>query len=226
MADQNGGAPDGATATPAPAAGSTDTTATTTASVEIANPSKGDWAGLNKTLRDQTAILSAQNERINALTDALAKMSGAPPKTEPSKPADAAAVMAEVSALKFQLALKDALSGAGITDRSFAELVEKAALSEKPTDLAAFVARYAPLAPRAAAAPAATAAPPTAPSNTGAPQAAPSSGQLPENPMHWPADTVRKLGPEGFRKALDDYDARTGKGDPLRALRRRRPTAT
>jgi hypothetical protein len=221
MSDQtNGGAPDGATATPTPVAGTATTTATTTAPVEVANPSKGDWAGMNKAMREQATILATTQTQLAEVAKALAALAPQQTKAEPSKPADAASVSAQLAALEFKLALKDAIGSAGITDRSFAELVEKAA------DMAAFVAKYAPLAPRAAAAViAATAAPsPTAPSNTGAATAAPSSGQLPDNPLLWDSATVRKTGLVAWRKALEEFDARTGKGDPLHLLRpQRRP---
>jgi hypothetical protein len=227
MSDQtNGGAPDGATATPTPVAGTATTTATTTAPVEVANPSKGDWAGMNKAMREQATILATTQTQLAEVAKALAALAPQQTKAEPSKPADAASVSAQLAALEFKLALKDAIGSAGITDRSFAELVEKAAFAEKPADMAAFVAKYAPLAPRAAAAViAATAAPsPTAPSNTGAATAAPSSGQLPDNPLLWDSATVRKTGLVAWRKALEEFDARTGKGDPLHLLRpQRRP---
>jgi hypothetical protein len=222
MSDQNNsGGADATTATPAPEAGSTTTTAAVP--VEVAAPSKGDWAGMAKSQRETNERLNAVAEQVSKLVGALAPQA----KAEPSKPADAATVSAQLAALEFKLSLKEAIGSAGITDRSFAELVEKAAIAEKPADLAAFVAKYAPLAPRAAAAATATAAPaapsPTAPSNTGAATAAPSAVQLSDNPLLWDAATVRKAGPVAWRKALEEYDARTGKGDPLHALRRRKP---
>lgn len=56
-----------------------------------------------------------------------------------------------------------------------------------------------------------------------APAPAPTPGQepLPENPLYYPAEVVRALGRERWRAALDAYDQRTGRGDPLAALRRR-----
>lgn len=59
---------------------------------------------------------------------------------------------------------------------------------------------------------------PTAPSNTGAP-IAPLQNTLPPDPRQWPADVVRKMSVEEWRKALDAYKDATGQGDPLRALR-------
>lgn len=64
--------------------------------------------------------------------------------------------------------------------------------------------------------------PPTAPSNTGAPAPTPgpSNGQLPDNPLLWPPDVVRACSAMEYRDALDSYERRQGRGDPLHGLRR------
>lgn len=213
MPENPSGAADAATATPTPAAGTPTATAPVAAPTapEIAAPSKDDWAGMAKSIREIAKSLSAVMPQQP------------PPKTETPKPATADAVAEKLAVLEFRLGLKEAMSAAGITDRLLAEVVEKAAMQDKPADLAAYVAKYAALKP--AGAPAAIPAavtPPIAPSNTGTPAPNPSAAALPDNPLLWPPDVVRKTSAADFQKALAEYDARTGKGDPLRALRRPR----
>lgn len=212
-----GGGADAPTVTPTPAVGSTTTTAPVT-TTEVAAPSKGDWAGFQKTLREQTQLIASITEKLNTL--------GAPAaKTEPAKPADASALAQQVADLNRRISIRDALASAGVTDPRVAARVERVAKAENPSDLGSFVteflADFVPAKPAAAAA-IVPVAPPAAPSNTGPPAASPAGAQLPENPMHWPPDVVRKLGTEAVRKALDEYDAKHGRGDPLRAIRRKR----
>lgn len=208
MSTENGAPPDGGSAPPPQ-----DTTApvavVTAPAPEEFKLSKQEWLDFRREMRSKLERPTTPADEGKA-------------KASPAVPADATA--SKLADLEFRLELKDAISAAGIADRTFAELVEKAARAERPTDMAAFVAKYAGFAPRPATAAAAPAAPaPTAPSNTGAAAAAPSSGQLPDNPLLWDAATVRKTGAVAWRKALEEYDARTGKGDPLHALRRRKP---
>lgn len=221
MDPQNlGGGADAPTVTPTPAAGTPTTTAPVTPTTEPAAPSKGDWAGFQKTLREQTQLIASITEKLNAL--------GQPQKpAEPAKPADASALAQQVADLNRRISIRDALAVAGVTDPKVAARLERVAKAENPSDLGSFVAEFiadfVPAKP-AAAAPAAPVAPPTAPSNTGAPAPTPgpSTGQLPDNPLLWPAEVVKKMPLEEYRKALNDYDARAGKGDPLRHLRRKR----
>jgi peptidoglycan hydrolase-like protein with peptidoglycan-binding domain len=219
MDPQNpGGGADASTVTPTPTVGSTTTTAPVV-QTEVAAPSKGDWAGFQKTLREQTQLIASITEKLNSL--------GGPAKpAEPAKPADASALAQQVADLNRRISIRDALAAAGVSDPKVAARVERVAKAENPQDLGAFVsefiADFVPAKTVAAVPVSAPVAAPIAPSNTGQPAPSPAQAQLPENPTQWPADVVRKMGPIEFRKALDAYDAKHGRGDPLRLLRRKR----
>jgi hypothetical protein len=212
-----GGGADATTATPTPEAGTTTSTAPVVAEVP-ASPSKGDWAGMVTSLREQTKRSQAIEGQLSALTETLAKLSPGKPATAAATPSDGGQALAAIEAMRFDLSLEKAFGAHKIAeDHPLRELIETAARAAKPPDLREYVGRYAK-----AAVTGASVTPPIAPSNTGAPAASPSGAQLPENPMLWPPDVVRKLGKEAVRKALDEYDANQGRGDPLRAVRRKR----
>lgn len=186
------------------------------ATEETAAPSKGDWAGMAKSMRTVAETLPSLAARLEALEKGKAPATPA----APAAPADA---MAAVEEMRAELALRDAFDAHKVAaDNPLRDLIKAAAKSARPTDLAEFVGKYAGLGARAPAAGAAPITPPASPSNSGAPAATPTSAALPDNPLAWPAETVRALGPVKFREALSAYDQRVGRGDPLHALRRKR----
>lgn len=209
----------GADAPPAPA--QPPAASSTPVTEETAAPSKGDWAGMAKSMRTVAETLPSLAARLEALEKGRAPAS---PSSTPMGAAGADA-MAAVEEMRAELALRDAFDAHKVAaDNPLRDLIKAAAKSARPPDLVEFVGRYAGLGvARAPAAPApAPVTPPASPSNSGAPAATPSVAALPDNPLAWPAETVRALGPVKFREALSAYDQRVGRGDPLHALRRKR----
>lgn len=218
MAENTSGGADAPTATATPAVAPNTTTTTATAPVvpatEPAAPSKGDWAGFQKTLREQT-------ERMNTISAALEKLANpAPAKTE-TKPADAGELAQQLADLNMRLGIRDALAASGITDPKMAARAERLAKAERPTDLAAFVAGFvADFAPHVTPPVVAAVTPPTAPSNTGAPAAAPSTNSvLDANPFKWPPEVHRNLKDGEFHEAVQKWQRSQGMGNPFAAMR-------
>jgi hypothetical protein len=207
MSEQNpGSGADAPVATPAVPA------ATPAAPVEeTAAPSKGDWAGMAKSMRSVAETLPQMMSRLEALEG----KGKAPPA--PAPPASDA--MAAVEELRTELALRDAFDAHKVAaGNPLRELIATAVKASRPADVSAFVAKYAPAAAPASVAAATT--PPVAKSDAGAPAASPAQANLPADPRRWPADVVAKMSNEAFRAELEKYEATQGRRNPFSHLRK------
>lgn len=172
---------------------------------------------------DHKEIVGLRTE-TRELTGLVRKLleGGAP---SPAKPASPAAPAPAYDDTRARLDLADAMDDAGVAfGKDQKALIKRLFQAEKPTnarDWLAETVKILPSAPAPAAPVATPVTPPTAPSNTGAPTA-PLQNELPPDPRQWPADVVRKMSVEDWRKAMDAYRISTGQGDPLRALRPKR----
>lgn len=173
-----------------PAVDAAGSTVPTTPAITPATPSDGElkvswkeFVELKKTQRDTLAILQQMQDERKAKAEAKAKTATPVAAT----PDDA---MAMVRELEFKLAVKDAISSAGISDPKFSKLIEQAARAEKPADLMAFVADYTPVAPKAVAVVAPVVLAKS--TDTGAALPAPISPNLPADPTKWPEDVVKR----------------------------------
>lgn len=180
--------------------------------------SKDEWVDSRREIRNVKETLGT----LAATLAKLAPVAPPPPSDDKGKGSPGPTVDADVRA---RLDLADAIDESGLTlTQANKQLVKRLHSAERPTDVRAWLAetvKILPVVPAATAAP--MVSPPAAPGDTGPPSATPAAGgQLPENPLLWPPDVVRKTPLEEYRKALAEYDARAGKGDPLKALRRRR----
>jgi hypothetical protein len=176
--------------------------------------SKDEWLDSRREVR-------AVKEMLAKLTPATAPPAAPPSDDGKGKGAPPApTVDADVRA---RLDLADAIdeSGLALTKENKA-LVKRLFAAERPQNAREWLAETAKILPSAPVAAAPTAAtPPTAPSNTGAPVPSPAAGQLPDDPRQWPADVVRKMSSEDFRKELTKYQATQSGINPFRHLRKR-----
>jgi hypothetical protein len=209
MSTENGAPPDGGSAP------TQDTTATVAVTPPAPAPeefklTKQEWLDFRREVRSKL-------DRTTPPAD-----EGKAKATQPAAPAPVAAD--DTSA---RLDLADAMDDIGTTlSKENKALVKRLFKAERPTNVREWLSETMTILPKVAApvVAAPTAPAPIAKSDTGAATAAPSAVQLSDNPLLWDAATVRKMGPVAWRKALEDHDARTGKGDPLHLLRpQRRP---
>lgn len=195
---------------------------TAPAAPEAAQPSKQEWVDVHKTLRELATGLKAVTEAVKPKEQAKAD-------SKPDTSADLAATNAKIDAMVFENNLIRAMAKAKIADDHPAyELIEKVAKAEKPTDLAAFIARYASLAQPVPVVPAAApVVPPIAKSDTGAARATTTDAGTPDgHPFKWPPEVIAKMSPEELRKAARDYENKnSGSANVLEVFEARRNRA-
>ena len=190
-----------------------------------ANPSKADWKSYAVT----------QRKVLDALTAIADKLNGPPPapkeeKTQtPATPAASLKPADEVAQLRAEMALRDALADAGVTNAQHRKALEKMWRQDHPADAGAWVTEQVAIlgwAPKTAPAEAPKPiVPPIAPSNTGAPATPNGRAELPANPLEWPEEVAMKnqdafmralqahhAAKSGFTQPWDDYHAKHGRG--------------
>ncbi|HYF01275.1 MAG TPA: hypothetical protein VEJ18_20295 [Planctomycetota bacterium] len=158
---------------------------------------------------------------VSALGQQVAKST---PSTPATPPADAGT--AKVEELLAELSFRDALADAGVqVDSARRQKLKTLWHAEGRPDLSEWLPSTVTTfgwTGKPAVAPVAPAAPP-APnaSNAGAPVAPQGNAPLDPNPLRWPPSVVDAMSPQKFREALQEYDAKAGKGNPFAAMRRR-----
>ena len=187
---------------------------------EPAQPSHRDWNRLAQGMRET-------NDAVKAALAAL-QAGSVPQKQKGTETVpNESAALAEISKMRSELAFRDALDAAGVSDTKQRTVLQKMWKADAPADVETWMPEAVDLAgfKKAATVPVTTPVTtpvtiPTAASNTGAPVSSPST-DLPANPLEWPPAVVEKMITEDFRKALEKHRATSGRGNPFLAMRKR-----
>lgn len=140
-----------------------------------------------------------------------------PPKAAPAPNAND--VVAEITRLRSEMAFKEALSDAGVTDSKHKGLLTRLYNAEQPQDVNAWIEETVNGLGFGKKAAQAVVTPPIAPSNTGAPVRGQNPQGGPVSIKEISEDDVRKMSPQQIHESLQALD-RTRGTNPYRDLKR------
>jgi len=212
----------------APAAGASGETGQRKVGEEAAAPSHRDWNATAANIRDTNTKLDKLAGSLETLVTTLGKgVVQEPPAVKQDKSdggdalealrAEVAASRAEVATMKRDAALSAALLEHGITNADVRGLIASAVKADNPSDVGAFVAKYAPAFKPAAdagkgkdvAAKAETPPLPAGTSDSGASGAAAKS-VIPNDILAIEPDAWKQLNPEEKRRRYEQHKRERG----------------